>query len=270
MGSGAGRSHANRPVTRSTAKWREWEDHYSNRCIFEIGICLPSFQPHGSKHSESCYRHYDKTRLFTYANQNRQRKRFCLPSYTPSSWNTWDKLKTCHNKTSQTIGVLQRAHATIKTSTKMASGEYRKQWHKYLPMAILNYNTTYHSNIDCDSSWVFQGRIPHKILDHQLGLRLNPDIAATTNFAEELLRRTNILYDKNEDECHAVLYKIQEVLRQKSKSFTVKKERLLLHTSAKSRPPRVKNTVPWLPFDWILSSRNSSTEKEVNCEKTQY
>ena len=32
----------------------------------------------------------------------------------------------------QTIWVLERAHATIKTSLKMASGEYRKQWHKYL------------------------------------------------------------------------------------------------------------------------------------------
>ena len=57
-------------------------------------------------------------------------------------------LKHATTKHVQTIGVLERAHATIKTSLKMASGEYRKQWHKYLPIAIPNYNTRYHSSID--------------------------------------------------------------------------------------------------------------------------
>ena len=41
-------------------------------------------------------------------------------------------LKHATTEHEQTIGVLERAHATIKTSLKMATGEYRKQWHKYL------------------------------------------------------------------------------------------------------------------------------------------
>ena len=41
----------------------------------------------------------------------------------------------------------------------MASGEYRRQWHKYLPLAVLKYNTTYHFNIGCEPSEVFYGRI---------------------------------------------------------------------------------------------------------------
>ena len=105
-------------------------------------------------------------------------------------------LKHVTTKHAQTIGVLERAHATIKTSLKMASGEYRKQWHKYSPIAILNYNTTYHSSIDCEPSRVCHGRVPHNILHHKLGLRFNPNIAPTTDFAEKLLRKTKILYDK--------------------------------------------------------------------------
>ena len=66
-------------------------------------------------------------------------------------------LKHATTKHAQTIGVLKRARATIKTSLRMASGEYRKQWRKYLATAILNYNTTYHSSIDCEPSPVFQG-----------------------------------------------------------------------------------------------------------------
>ena len=52
-------------------------------------------------------------------------------------------LKHATTKHAQTIGDLERAHATITTSLKMASGEYRKHWHKYLHIAILNYNRTY-------------------------------------------------------------------------------------------------------------------------------
>ena len=68
-------------------------------------------------------------------------------------------LKHATTKPAQTIEVLERDHATIKTSLKMASGEYRKQWHKYSPIVILNYNTTYHSSIDCEPSRVIHGRV---------------------------------------------------------------------------------------------------------------
>ena len=48
MGFWTKQSHANRPTTRNTAKWRLRECHSSNWCIFEICICLFSFQPNGS------------------------------------------------------------------------------------------------------------------------------------------------------------------------------------------------------------------------------
>ena len=93
-------------------------------------------------------------------------------------------LKHATTKHAITIGVLQRAHATIKTSLKMASGENRKQWHKYLPFAILNYNTTYHSSSDCEPSEVIHGRVPHNFPDHKLDLQFNLNTAPTTDFAE--------------------------------------------------------------------------------------
>ena len=107
-------------------------------------------------------------------------------------------LKHATTKHAQTTGVPERAHGTIKTSLKMASGENRKQWHKYLPIAILNYNRTYHSSIDFEPSRVFHGRVPHNILDHKHGIRFNPNAAPNTDFAEELLRQTKILNDKTE------------------------------------------------------------------------
>ena len=51
--------------------------------MFFRDMDLPiQFQLHGSKHMQNHYRHYDKTRLFTYAHHDRQRECFCLPSYT--------------------------------------------------------------------------------------------------------------------------------------------------------------------------------------------
>ena len=68
-------------------------------------------------------------------------------------------LKCATTKHPQTIGKLERTHASLKTNLKMASGEYRRQWHKDLPLAVLKYNTTYHSSIGCEPSKVFHRRI---------------------------------------------------------------------------------------------------------------
>ena len=57
----------------------------------------------------------------------------------------------------QTLGKLERTHASLKTNLKMASGDYRRQWHKNLPFAVLNYNTTYHATLGCEPSRIFHG-----------------------------------------------------------------------------------------------------------------
>ena len=90
---------ANQSTARTTAKWTLREYRYSNWLLFEIRICWSSFQPHGNKHRKRQYRHHDKTRLFTYIHQNRQMKRFRLPSYTRSSGNTKHIFEASHNKT---------------------------------------------------------------------------------------------------------------------------------------------------------------------------
>ena len=105
-------------------------------------------------------------------------------------------LKCATTKHPQTIGKLERTHALFKTNLKMASGEYRRQWHKYLPLAVLNFNTTYHSSIGCETSKVFHGRIPFNVLDDKLGNNPNKKFLPTTKFAEEVQQRTQILIDQ--------------------------------------------------------------------------
>ena len=169
MGSRTGRPYENRPIHRITAKWgfeiiNTAIDVFS-RYAFAYPISNPTAVNTANVIIDIMTRHAylptliitDKGSVFIYQVIHEEAEIWGII------------LKNATTKHAQTIGVLERAHATIKTPLKMASGEKRKQWHKYIPIAILNYNTTYHSSIDCEPSRVFHGRVPHKILDHKFG-----------------------------------------------------------------------------------------------------
>ena len=127
-------------------------------------------------------------------------------------------LKCATTKHPQTIGKLERTHASSKTNLKMASEEYRRQWHKYLPLAVLNYNTTYHASIGCEPSKVFHGRIPYNVLDHKLGNNPNKNFLPTTEFAEELQQRTQILIDQTKKNIMQSYLKYKEYYDRKAKA----------------------------------------------------
>ena len=80
-------------------------------------------------------------------------------------------LKHATTKHAKTIGLLERSRASIKQSLKIETGERRSLWHKYIGIAVLNYNTSYHSSIGCEPSRVFHGRIPYNIYDLKLNIR---------------------------------------------------------------------------------------------------
>ena len=183
-------------------------------------------------------------------------------------------LKHATTKHAQTIGVLERAHATIRTSLKMASGEYRKQWHNNLPIAIPNYNTTYHSSIDCEPSRAFLGRVPHNILDHKLGPRFNPNITATTDFAEKLLRRTKILYDKTKKNVMQSYIKYKKYYDKNAKASPLKEKDYCFILQPKADHQGSK--IPFRDLRWIrrylvekILPNNNYIVRKLNTNKTQ-
>ena len=184
-------------------------------------------------------------------------------------------LKHATTKCAQTIGGLERAHATIRTTLKMASGEDRKQWHNYLPIAILNYNTTHHSIIDCEPSRILHGRVPHNILYHKLGLRFNPNIAPTTDFAEKILRRTKILYDKTKKNLMQSYIKYKKYYDKKAKASPLKEKDycFILQRNADHQGSQI----PFSDFRWIgpylvekFLRNNNCIVRKLNTNKTQF
>ena len=81
------------------------------------------------------------------------------------------RISRASTKHAQTIGILERTHASLKTSLKISTEERRSTWHKYVQIAVMNYNTSYHESLGCEPTTVFHGRIPYIILDIKLGLK---------------------------------------------------------------------------------------------------
>ena len=103
-------------------------------------------------------------------------------------------LKHATTKHAQTIGLLERSHASIKQSLKIETGERRSLWHKYISIAVLNYDTSYHSSIGCEPSRVFHGRIFYIILDLKLGIRPQRIPAPDSEIAQDVLEQTETIF----------------------------------------------------------------------------
>ena len=103
-------------------------------------------------------------------------------------------LKHATTQHAQTIRLFERSHASIKRSLKIETGERRLLWHKYISIAVLNYNTSYHSTNGCEPSRVFHGRTPYNILDLKMGIRPQKIPSPDSEIAQDVLEQTEIIF----------------------------------------------------------------------------
>ena len=183
-------------------------------------------------------------------------------------------LKCATTKHPQTIGKLERTHASLKTNLKMACGEYRRQWHKYLPLAVLSHNTSYHASIGCEPTRVFHGRIPYNILDHKLGNNPNEKINPTTEFAEEIQNRTKILIDKTKQNIMQSYIKYKEYYDRKAKAAPLKENDYCFVLQPKADHQGSK--IPFRDYRWVgpfvvqkVLPNENYIVRRINTNKTQ-
>ena len=96
-------------------------------------------------------------------------------------------LKHAITKHAQTIGLLERSHASTKQALNIETGERRSFWHKYINIAVLNYNTSYHTSIGCEPSRVFHGRTLNNVLDLKMGICPQQQPIPTSQIAKKFL-----------------------------------------------------------------------------------
>ena len=100
------------------------------------------------------------------------------------------QLKHATTKHAQTIGILESTHLSLKESLKIMTGERRTMWHQFLPMAVLNYNTSYHTSLCCKPSRIFHGRVPYNVRDLKYGLKPQPTTPINHEIAAGVLQQT--------------------------------------------------------------------------------
>ena len=109
------------------------------------------------------------------------------------------RISHASTKHAQTIGILERTHASLKTSLKISTGERRSMWHKYVQIAVMNYNTSYHESLGCQTTTVFHGRIPYNILDIKLGLKPEWKKEANEDLTDELQKQIAEIHQSAKD-----------------------------------------------------------------------
>ena len=158
------------------------------------------------------------------------------------------ELKHATMKHAQTIGLLERTHASVKTQLKAATGEFRHNWHKFLPLAVLHHNTTYHASLGCEPSRVFHGRIPHNILDYKLGYNPNPKYQLHTDVAEEIQRRMRILLDQTKKNIMQSYLKYKAYYDRKAKASPLETTDYCYILNPKADTQATK--IPFREFRW--------------------
>ena len=112
----------------------------------------------------------------------------------------------------QTIGMLERTHASLKKTLKIETGERRSMWHKYVNIAVLSYNTSYHTSIGCEPTRVFHGRVPYNILDLKMDIRPEKNTYAKFPKRRKCSQTNGNDFPRCPQKHHANLYQIQRVL----------------------------------------------------------
>ena len=80
-------------------------------------------------------------------------------------------IKHVKTKHAPTNGKLEERHSSFKKALKVETGERSSMWHQCVNIAVLNYNTSYHTRIWCEPSKVFHGRFLYQIVDLEIGNR---------------------------------------------------------------------------------------------------
>ena len=183
-------------------------------------------------------------------------------------------LKHATTKHAQTIGLLERSHASIKQSLKIETGERRSSWHKYISIAVLNYNTSYHSSIGCEPSRVFHGRIPYHIFDLKMGMRPQKIPSPDSEIAQDVLKQTEMIFQDVRRNAMQAYIKYKAYYDKKANASKLKQSDYVYILQPKADHQGSK--IPFTDFRWIgpyiiekVLPNNNYVLRKIGTNKTQ-
>ena len=183
-------------------------------------------------------------------------------------------LKHATTKHAQTIGLLERSHASIKQALKIETGERRSLWHKFINIAVLNYNTSYHTSIGCEPSRVFHGRIPYNVFDLKLGIRPQQQSFPTSQIAQEVIEQTKMIHQDVRKNIMQAYIKYKAYYDKKANASKLKEADYVYILQPKADHQGSK--VPFTEFRWVgpyiiekVLPINNYLVRKIGTNKTQ-
>ena len=158
-------------------------------------------------------------------------------------------LKHATTKHTQIIGIFEQSHASIKQALKIETGERRLLWHKYVNIAVLNYNPSYHTSIGCEPSRDFHGRIPYNILDLKLGIHPQQQPIPTSQIAQDVLDQTGIIHQDVRKNAFQAYIKYKAYYDKKANASKLKEADFVYVSQLKA--DHQGNKIPFTEFRWI-------------------
>ena len=183
-------------------------------------------------------------------------------------------LKHATTKHAQAIGLLERSHASIKQALKIETGEQRSLWQKYVSIAVLNYNTSYHASIGCEPSRVFHGSIPYNILDLKMGIRPQENPPPNAQIAQDVLEQTETIFRDVRENTTQAYIKYKAYYDKKANASKLKKADYVFILQPKGDHQGSK--IPFTDFRWIgpyiiekVLPNNKYLVRKIGTNKTQ-
>ena len=160
-------------------------------------------------------------------------------------------LEHAANKHTQTNGMLARTNAYLSKSIKIETGKRRSIWHKYVDIAILFYNKTYHTSTACEQSslsWTYS--IQSSRLDSG-----QPSTKAIRSKVPHCSRCSRVSGNdcwSRSSKCNANLCQVQNLVKQRSQQFRIEWMVTSLRVTACSRSAGRYNSPHRFSFPWSL------------------
>ena len=124
-------------------------------------------------------------------------------------------------KHAQTIAMVERSHAKLKKILKIGVNVDRPQWDRFVNIAIIAHNTTYHDSLKCSPTEIFHGRIPYHPLDLQFR-NANNSVNAKCKDVNEILDKMNYIFRVNSDSIISAYHKYKLYYDRKARAQPLK------------------------------------------------
>ena len=95
-------------------------------------------------------------------------------------------------------------------------------WHKYVQIAVMDYNTSYHENLGCEPTTVFTGPIPYNILDIKLGLKPEWKKDDNEDLTDELQKQITEIHQSAKDNLMQLYLKFKRYYDKKATAMPLK------------------------------------------------